>query len=76
MTKKPEIFEFFQIFNLLTKNFSEFFCSILLNFLLRVYCHKDYSNRFGSLEDTKNDQKNTLVKNKTHKLQLKLMSYK
>ena len=55
MTKKPEIFEFFQIFDLLNIKFSKFFCLIVLNFLLRVLCRKDYPNRFSSLEDTKND---------------------
>ena len=60
MTKKPEIFQFFSIFDLKRENFSNFFYTIFLYFLLRVLCRKDYSNRFSSLEDTKNDQKNTL----------------
>ena len=29
---------------------------------MHVLCRKDYPNRFSSLEDTKNDQKNTLLK--------------
>ena len=61
VTKKPEIFQFFSIFDLKRENFFKFFYTIFLNFLLRVLCHQDYPNRFSSLEDTKNDQKNTLV---------------
>ena len=61
MTEKPEIFEFFQIFDLKKRKFSIFFGIILTNFLLRVLCHLDYSNRFSNLEDTKKYQKNTLT---------------
>ena len=43
------------------RKFSNFFCIILTNFLLRVLCHLDYSNRFRNLEDTKKYQKNTLT---------------
>ena len=54
MTKKPEIFEFFQIFDLQTGNGFEFFSAIFLNFLLRVLYRQDYLNRSSNLEDTKN----------------------
>ena len=68
MTKKPEILQFFPIFDPPKKIFRKFFCFIFLNFLLRVFCHKIYSNRFSCLEDTKNDQKNTLTTRDLYKI--------
>ena len=61
MTKKPEIFEFFSIFDLETKFFWKILYFVLLHFLLRVFWRQNYLNRFSNLEDMKNDQKNTLV---------------
>ena len=60
MAEKPEIFEFIQIFNPKKIFFSNFFCLSNPNFVLRVLYFLVYLNRFSSLEDIENDQKNTL----------------
>ena len=51
MAKKPEIFNFFSIFDLLKNIFWIFVVVKILNFWLRVWCRKDFWKRFSSLED-------------------------
>ena len=58
--QKPEIFYFFQFFDLPKEKFSNLYFLSCSKFLLRVLYRLDFKNQFSGLEDTENDQKSTL----------------